>query len=517
MSNFKYSKKYSCQQLNYDDEMNVRRRKLSQLRKKDVVFPNDFRRDFTSNQLHKKYSHNTNQELIDLNIKVNVAGRIISQRIMGKASFITLQDMDGYIQLYVTINSFFTKNLYEENVKQWDVGDILGAFGILFKTRTGQLSINCKKIKLLTKALRPLPSKFYGLNNKEIKYRKRYLDLITNDQTRNVFKMRSLIIFKIRQFMETRGFIEVETPMMHLIAEGAMARPFITYHNELGMHMYLRVAPELYLKQLVIGGFERIFEINRNFRNEGMSTHHNPEFTMMEIYMAYADYNDMIVLIQDLLRVLTQQVLGTNIVRYGDCSLDFNSPFIRKTIKEAIFYYFPDIQHRDMDNVDTAISIAQLFGIKLSDHYTLNRIHMEIFETMVAQKIIQPTCIISYPVEASTLARRNDNNLMLADRFELFIAGQEIGNGFSELNDPEDQRERFLKQAKEKNNNTANTNNIHSMMNYDKDYLIALEHGLPPTAGVGIGIDRLVMLLTNKRTIRDVIFFPTLRPKNDIF
>lgn len=512
MSKFKYSKKYLYQQSDCDNELDIRRQKLLQLRKKEIAFPNNFRRDFFSDQLDKKYAHKTNEELIKSNITVSVAGRIISQRIMGKASFITLQDMGGCIQLYITVNSFFTKNLYKEKVKQWDVGDILGAYGVLFKTRTGQLSINCKEIRLLTKSLRSLPSKFYGLNNKEIKYRKRYLDLIINSKTRDVFRMRSLIIFKIRQFMETRGFIEVETPMMHVIAEGAMARPFITYHNELGMHMCLRIAPELYLKQLVIGGFEKIFEINRNFRNEGISTHHNPEFTMMEVYMAYADYHDIIILMQDLLRVLTQQVLGTNIVDYGDYSLDFNSPFAKMTIKEAIFYYFPNIQSQDIDNIDTAISVARSFGIKLSDHFTLSKIHMEIFEGMVVQKIIQPTCITAYPIEVSTLARRNDSNPMLADRFEFFIAGQEIGNGFSELNDSEDQKERFLNQVLEKD---INTTHDACNMNYDRDYIVALEHGLPPTAGVGIGIDRLVMLLTNQHTIRDVILFPTLRPRNE--
>lgn len=508
-----YSKKHVYQQLNSEDELNVRRQKLSKLRNKGMVFPNNFRRNFISNQLYKRYVHKTHQELIELNVKVSVAGRIISQRIMGKASFIVLQDMGGYIQLYITVNAFSSKHLYEENIKQWDLGDILGAHGILFKTRTGQLSINCEKIILLTKSLRPLPNKFYGLNNQEIKYRRRYLDLMTNDQTKNTFQTRSLIIFKIRQFMAKRNFMEVETPMMHVIAGGAMARPFTTYHNKLGMHMYLRVAPELYLKQLVVGGFERIFEINRNFRNEGISAHHNPEFTMMEIYMAYADYHDIIILMQDLLRVLTQQVLGTNIVHYGNNSLDFNNPFIKMTMKEAICHYLPDIQFQDIDNVDTAISVAKSLGIKLSNYSALNRIQMEIFENTVVQKIIQPTCIISYPIEVSTLARRNDDNPMIADRFELFIAGKEIGNGFSELNDPEDQRERFLKQAQEKYISVKS--DINCNINYDEDYLIALEHGLPPTAGIGIGIDRLVMLLTNKCTIRDVILFPTLRPRGD--
>lgn len=509
MSKFISLKNHFQKKLIFENECNSRRKKLSKLREKGIVFLNDFRRDYISDELYKKYAHKTDQELIELNINVKVAGRIISQRIMGKASFITLKDTGGCIQLYVAIGVFFSKKVYKENIKQWDLGDILGVYGVLFKTRTGQLSVKCKEIKLLTKSLRPFPDKFHGLNNQEIKYRRRYLDLITDDQTRNTFKIRSLIIFKIRQFMEKHGFMEVETPMMHMIAGGAIARPFTTYHNELEMQMYLRIAPELYLKKLVIGGFDRIFEINRNFRNEGISAHHNPEFTMMEIYMAYADYNDIIILIQDLLRTLTKQVLGTNIVHYGNNILDFNNPFVLMTIREAICNYFPDIQHQDINDINIIKSVANSLGIILNDDYSLNRIHMEIFENTISKKIIQPTCVTSYPIEVSTLARRNNDNPMLADRFELFIAGQEIGNGFSELNDPEDQRERFLKQARKKNFNVKDD----VCINYDEDYLIALEHGLPPTAGIGIGIDRLVMLLTDKHTIRDVILFPTLRPK----
>lgn len=515
MDKVAYLKESLNQQLNVDNEFKIRQQKLLQLRKKGVAFPNDFRRSFISDQLYDKYAHKTNQELLELSIEVKIAGRVISKRVMGQATFITLQDIGGRIQLYITVGSFMKKELYAVNVKQWDIGDILGVYGILFKTRTGQLSVNCKEVKLLTKSLRSIPSKFYGLNNQEIKYRRRYLDLIINDQTRNIFKVRSSIIFKIRQFMINRGFMEVETPMMHTIAGGAIARPFSTYHNELAMQMYLRIAPELYLKQLVVGGFERIFEINRNFRNEGISVCHNPEFTMMEIYAAYADYNDIIVLIQDLLRAITQQVLGTSIISYGNYNLNFNKPFIKMTIKEAILNYFPDIQFQDIDNIEVVISFAKSLGIKLNDHiHSLSKIHMEIFENVIVQKIIQPTCIISYPIDVSTLARRNDNDPMVADRFELFIAGREIGNGFSELNDPEDQRTRFVKQMQRKNVSNFNNNEDHSNMPYDEDYLIALEHGLPPTAGVGIGIDRLIMLLTDTHTIRDVILFPTLRPKN---
>ncbi|WP_159714396.1 lysine--tRNA ligase [Blochmannia endosymbiont of Camponotus nipponensis] len=493
---------------NIDDELNIRRKKLSQLRKTDVAFPNDFRRDFISNELHKKYAHTSNAELIQLNIEVSIAGRIISQRIMGKASFITLRDAEGCMQLYITASSL-EKNLYNKSIKQWDLGDILGARGTLFRTRTGELSVYCKEIRLLTKSLRPLPDKFHGLNNQETKYRQRYLDLIVNEHTREIFRMRSLIISEIRQFMKQHNFMEVETPMMHTIAGGAIAHPFITHHNKLGMDMYLRIAPELYLKKLVIGGFERIFEINRSFRNEGISCYHNPEFTMMEVYMAYADYRDIIALVQNLLCSVTRRVLGSNIVRYGNYELNFKHPFAQISIKEAIFYYLPETRSQNIDDIYTAISIAKLFGIKVKNCWTLNEIHMAIFEEAVEKKIIQPTCITSYPIEMSPLARRSDNNPKFADRFELFIAGREIGNGFSELNDPEDQKERFLKQSDEK----KDKNNTNFYVNYDEDYLIALEYGLPPTAGIGIGIDRLIMLLTDKHTIRDVILFPTLRPK----
>lgn len=509
MTKHVYLKNQLHQKININDELNMRRKKLSKLREKKVAFPNNFRRNSISNQLHKKYAHTSTAELIQLNIEVNIAGRIISQRIMGKASFITIRDIEGCIQLYITAHSL-TTNLYEENIKQWDLGDILGARGILFRTRTGELSIYCKDVQLLTKSLRPLPDKFHGLNNQETKYRQRYLDLIINENTRKTFKIRSLIISEIRQFMKKNNFMEVETPMMHTIAGGAIADPFITHHKKLGIDMYLRIAPELYLKKLVIGGFERIFEINRNFRNEGISSYHNPEFTMMEIYMAYADYRDIIILVQNLLRSVTQKVLGKSIINYGDYELDFKHPFTQISLKEAIFHYLPETRSQNIDDTYTAISIAKSLGIKVKNYWKLHRIHMVIFEEVIEKKIIQPTCVTSYPIEISPLARRNDDNPEFADRFELFIAGREIGNGFSELNDPEDQKERFLRQAYEKKNKN-NNDDFH--INYDEDYLIALEHGLPPTAGIGIGIDRLIMLLTNNHTIRDVILFPTLRPK----
>ncbi|URJ25328.1 lysine--tRNA ligase [Candidatus Blochmannia ocreatus (nom. nud.)] len=505
-----HSKKQSNKTLYTNDILSVRQEKLSNIRKTGIAFPNDFRRNSTSNQLYKKYAHKSKLELQRINIEVSVAGRIISQRIMGKASFITLQDFGGNIQLYITVDSL-KNNAYEKNIKQWDLGDILGATGVLFKTRTEELSIYCNKIKLLTKSLRPLPDKFYGLNNQEKKYRQRYLDLIINNNSKEIFKTRSLIIANIREFMQKNDFIEVETPMMHMHAGGANANPFITHHNKFGVKMYLRIAPELYLKQLIIGGFERIFEINRNFRNEGLSPHHNPEFTMMEIYMAYADYQDIIILVQHLLRSLTQTILGHSIVKYGNHQLNFQDPFTQITIKNAISYYLPNTKNKNIDDIHAISTIAASFGIQVNNHWTINEIQMAIFEEIIAKKIIQPTCVTTYPIEISTLARRNDNNPQYADRFELFIAGQEIGNGFSELNDPEDQKERFLKQNKTKINNITEKNN--NTPYYDADYITALEYGLPPTAGVGIGIDRLVMLLTDTHTIRDVILFPTLRPR----
>lgn len=503
------------QNIEYNNEYKMRQKKMLYLRKEgNILFPNDFRRDYISSKLHKKYQCKSNEELNVLNVVVSVAGRIMARRIMGKATFITLRDGSGCIQLYVTINSLESSYMYKKHIKQWDLGDIIGATGILFKTRTGELSVHCKEIRLLSKSMYPLPDKFHGLNNVELKYRQRYLDLMINDRSRWIFKTRSLIISEIRQFMKEHDFMEVETPMMHPIPGGAIAKPFVTYHNKFKMNMYLRIAPELYLKKLIVGGFERIFEINRNFRNESISPYHNPEFTMMEVYIAYADYIDMIELVQDLFRVLTKRILGSSIVKYSDYDLDFNRPFVKMSIKEAIFYYIPEIRSQDINNLLVLTNITKLFKIQISDDWNVEKLQMVLFEEIVSKKIIQPTCITHYPVEVSPLARCNDINPKITDRFELFIAGQEIGNGFSELNDPEDQRQRFLKQIH--NQQHIISNNIDytdTDYQYDEDYLTALEHGLPPTAGVGIGIDRLIMLLTNTYHIRDVILFPILRPK----
>ena len=435
---------------------------------------------------------------------VAVAGRIMSKRSMGKASFFDIADASGKIQIYIKLN-VIGEETYEQ-FKKWDLGDILGAKGKLFKTKTGELSIHCTELRLLTKALRPLPDKFHGLQDQEARYRQRYLDLISNDESRNTFKVRSQILSGIRQFMVNRGFMEVETPMMQVIPGGAAARPFITHHNALDLDMYLRIAPELYLKRLVVGGFERVFEINRNFRNEGISVRHNPEFTMMELYMAYADYKDLIELTESLFRTLAQDILGKTEVTYGDVTLDFGKPFEKLTMREAIKKYRPETDMADLDNFDSAKAIAESIGIHVEKSWGLGRIVTEIFEEVAEAHLIQPTFITEYPAEVSPLARRNDVNPEITDRFEFFIGGREIGNGFSELNDAEDQAQRFLDQvaAKDAGDDEA--------MFYDEDYVTALEHGLPPTAGLGIGIDRMVMLFTNSHTIRDVILFPAMRP-----
>ncbi|WP_395480060.1 lysine--tRNA ligase [Candidatus Curculioniphilus buchneri] len=503
-----YLKNNISQDLKLNNELRIRREKLIQLRQKSIAFPNDFRRDTITEQLHECYGEKSNNELEKLDITVNIAGRMMSRRIMGKVAFVTLQDVSGKIQLYVTCNNL-SNDIYNEHFKQWDLGDILGVHGKLFKTRTGELSVRCYKIRLLTKAIRPLPDKFHGLTNQEICYRQRYLDLIANDYSRRTFKLRSHIIAEIRRFMIDREFMEVETPMMQPIPGGASARPFITYHNELNHDMYLRVAPELYLKQLVIGGFERIFEINRNFRNEGLSTYHNPEFTMMELYMAYADYRDLMSLVEDLFRTLTKRVLGTRIVRYGDKVFDFNKPFTKMTMKEMICHYCPDISSESLNDKVSITSVAKSLGIDINKSWEIGLIQTKIFEEIANSHLIQPTFVTNYPASVSPLARRNDENPFFTERFEFFIGGLEIGNGFSELNDPEDQAIRFTEQIQSKHNNNVDI----TAMFYDNDYITALEYGLPPTAGLGIGIDRLVMLLTNRHTIRDVIFFPVLRPK----
>lgn len=482
-----------------------RREKLSRLRESGNAFPNHFRRDSLAADLHEQYEQYSKEELAENNFQVVIAGRMMLQRIMGKASFATIKDMSGSIQLYVQRDSL-AEGFYNEQFKKWDIGDIIGAQGVMFKTQKGELSVKVDKVELLTKSLRPLPEKFKGLSDQETRYRQRYIDLITNDETRKTFILRSKIINYIRNFMLQKDFMEVETPMMQVIPGGAAARPFKTYHNALDMELFLRIAPELYLKRLVVGGFERVFEINRNFRNEGLSTRHNPEFTMIEFYQAYADYHDLMNLTEEMLCGLAEDVLGSTSFEYQGISIDFGKAFTRMTVKESILHFNPEIQESQLDDIDQARQVAESLGIPLKDSYGLGKVQIEIFEKTVEDRLLEPTFITAYPTEVSPLARRSDDDHFVTDRFEFFVAGRELANGFSELNDPEDQAERFRKQVEEKEAGDDDA------MHFDEDYITALEHGMPPTAGEGIGIDRLVMLLTNSPSIRDVLLFPHMRP-----
>jgi lysyl-tRNA synthetase class 2 len=398
------------------------------------------------------------------------------------------------------------EGVYEE-FKGWDIGDIVGASGVLFKTKTDELSVRVETLRLLTKSLRPLPEKFHGLADHETRYRQRYLDLIMNEDTRRLFILRTRIINYLRGFLDRRGFLEVETPMMQAIPGGAIARPFITHHNALDMQLFLRIAPELYLKRLVVGGFEKVYEVNRNFRNEGLSTRHNPEFTMVEFYQAYADYHDLMDLTEALLRGLCVDVLGRTLIEYQGEQYDFAKPFARMTIKESILHFNPDISAGDLEDMAALRAHAARLGVQLKDGCGAGKLQLEIFENTVEHRLKDPTFITAYPTEVSPLARRNDDDPSVADRFEFFVGGRELANGFSELNDAEDQAERFRAQVRDKDAGDAEA------MHYDADYIRALEHGLPPTAGEGIGIDRLVMLLTDAPSIRDVLLFPHLRPE----
>jgi len=477
-----------------------RRAKLSELRKHGTAFPNDFMRGHLAAGLHAEWDGKPNEEIEPKHVVAAVAGRMMLKRVMGKASFATIQDMSGRIQLYVARDGV-GEEAYEA-FKHYDLGDILGARGTLFKTKTGELSVKVTELRLLVKALRPLPEKFHGLADQEQKYRQRYVDLIMSEETRGVFKARSRIVQAIREFMTGKGFLEVETPMMQPIPGGANAKPFKTHHNALDMELFLRVAPELYLKRLVVGGFEKVFEINRNFRNEGMSTRHNPEFTMLEFYEAYRDYRYLMDFTEEMLRTLAQGVLGAAQIRYGEHTIALGSRFERITIEQALQKH-ATAYAAATDPKTLALALTRA-GVKADPKSSLAVLKLQAFET-IEDKLIQPTFIVDYPAEVSPLARRNDSNPEITDRFELYIGGREIANGFSELNDPEDQAKRFEEQAK------AKAAGDEESMYYDADYIRALEYGLPPTAGEGVGIDRLVMLFTNSPSIRDVLLFPHLR------
>ncbi len=488
------------------EQIKQRRAKLALLRDNGIAFPTDFRRNEVSSELLAAHNEKTKEELEEQAVRVKVAGRIMTRRIMGKASFCHIQDMSGKIQLYVTRDTL-PEGFYNEQFKKWDIGDIVGAEGQLFKTKVGELSIRVDAIRLLTKALRPLPEKFHGVVDQEIKYRQRYLDLIMNDESRKTFLMRSKIVAYIRQFFAQRDFLEVETPMMQTIPGGATARPFETHHNALDMGLFLRIAPELYLKRLVVGGFERVFEINRNFRNEGLSTRHNPEFTMLEFYQAYAEYGDLMDLTEAMLKGLAEDLVGNTVVTYQGEAYDFGKPFDRMTVVESILHFNPDLTLAQLDNREAAVKVAEQLNIPVKEGYGLGKVQIEIFEKTVEHRLMNPTFITAYPVEVSPLARRNDLDPHVTDRFEFFVGGREIANGFTELNDSEDQAERFQKQVEEKEAGDDEA------MHFDADYIVALEHGMPPTAGEGIGIDRLVMLFTDAPSIKDVLLFPQMRPK----
>ena len=487
-----------------------RRAKLAQLRERGNAFPNDFRRTAMAADLQANYGDAEKDQLEAENREFAVAGRLVRNR----GAFLLIQDDSAAIQLYINRKALDEDTL--DFIKTWDLGDIVAARGPLHKSGKGDLYINMEEARMLTKALRPLPDKYHGLADQEMRYRQRYVDLIVNPESREVFRVRSAVISHIRRFLDDRGFMEVETPMLHPIPGGAAAKPFVTHHNALDMDMFLRIAPELYLKRLTVGGFEKVYEINRNFRNEGLSTRHNPEFTMIEFYQAYADYRDMMDTTEEMLRFLAESVLGTTTLEYGDATYDLSQPFTRMSMVDAILKYNPDMDGailRDAENqMETLKDYARSVGIHLGPKeagWGAGKLVCEIFEATAEEKLDQPTFITEYPWEVSPLARRNDDNPFVTDRFEFFVGGRELANGFSELNDAEDQAARFRKQVEEKDAGDDEA------MHYDEDYVRALEYGLPPTAGEGIGIDRLVMLFTNSHTIKDVLLFPHMKPLMD--
>ena len=478
-----------------------RRAKLASLRERGNAFPSDFRRTAKAGELQSTFGEETKEALEARSEVFAVAGRLIRNR----GAFLLIQDDTAEIQLYINRKSLDADAL--EYIKSWDLGDIVAARGPLHKSGKGDLYITMEEVQILTKALRPLPDKYHGLADQEMRYRQRYVDLIVNPESRAVFRVRSAVVSRIRRFLDDRGFMEVETPMLHPIPGGAAAKPFVTHHNALSMDMYLRIAPELYLKRLTVGGFEKVYEINRNFRNEGLSTRHNPEFTMIEFYWAYADYRDAMNLTEAMLKDVTEHVLGSSVVEYGDLTLDFSQPFERLTVVEAILKHNPQLSPGSIATLENARRVADDMGIEVKSSWGLGKVQIEIFEATAEHRLEHPTFVTAYPTEVSPLARRNDNDPFITDRFEFFVGGREIANGFSELNDAEDQAERFQAQAAEKEAGDEEA------MHYDHDYVRALEYGMPPTAGEGIGIDRLVMLLTNSASIRDVLLFPHMRPE----
>jgi len=480
-----------------------RRRKLAELRAAGFGFPNGFRRSALAGQLHAIYDKYSNETLDTEPVEVRVGGRMLTRRIMGKASFATLQDRSGQIQVFLQRDALGDEGYAA--FKALDLGDIVGVRGQMFRTRTGELSVKAAELTLLTKALQPLPEKFHGLTDQEVRYRQRYVDLIVNEETRKVFETRTRVVQFLRSYLNALDFLEVETPMMQAIPGGAVARPFVTHHNALDRQFYLRVAPELYLKRLVVGGFERVYELNRSFRNEGVSTQHNPEFTMLELYLAYADYQTLIDMLENLLRSLVAHVLGTTTIEYQGVVHDLSVPFHKLSVEEAVLRYNPTLESARLRDVEYLRAVCTGLGVPVKPGFGAGKLLIEVFEKTAEHQFVGPTFITGYPAEVSPLARRSDADPFLTDRFEFFINGRELANGFSELNDPEDQAERFRAQVAQKKAGDEEA------MFYDADYITALEYGMPPTAGLGIGVDRLVMFIANQASIRDVLLFPHLR------
>jgi lysyl-tRNA synthetase class 2 len=484
-----------------------RRHKLKEMRDSGFDYPNTRIRTALAAQLHATFESHSGETLEQESVEVSIGGRLMSKRVMGKASFATLQDRSGQMQIFVQ-RDVVTTDIYKA-FKGWDLGDIVWARGTLFLTKTGELTVKVVEIDVLSKCLRPLPEKFHGLTDQEMRYRQRYVDLIVNEESRRVFKIRTRIVQYIRSYLDAMDFLEVETPMMQAIPGGAVARPFITHHNALDRDLYLRIAPELYLKRLVVGGFERVYELNRSFRNEGVSTRHNPEFTMLELYMAYADYDIGMDLLENMLRSLAASLFDSGVVNYQGSSYDLAEPFRRLSVIDAVSNYNPELESSRLRDLDYLREVCQRLEIKVEESYGSGKLLIEVFEKTVEQQLDEPTFIIGYPAEVSPLARSSDDDPWLTDRFELFIAGRELANGFSELNDPEDQAKRFRAQAEQK------AAGDEEAMFFDEAYVTALEYGMPPTTGLGVGIDRLTMFLTDMPSIRDVLLFPHLRESTD--